>query len=191
MKETIKLGLILLLITAIAGGVLAFTNSFTGPIIAEMEKEESFGAFFDIFPDVDDFLEVEESLLEEITSDNSDIKEVYEVIEGEDIVGYALITSTGGYGGDITTITGINIEGSLAGIKVTDNSETPGLGTKIEEDDFSDSFKEKSTEDILIGVDSPSEDNEVQIIAGATISADGVIKGVNIAREAYIDYLSN
>ena len=38
MKETLKLGIILFIFTAIAGGVLAITNDFTGPIIAEMES---------------------------------------------------------------------------------------------------------------------------------------------------------
>ena len=40
MNETIKLGLILLIITAVAGGVLAVSNSFTAPIIAEIENKE-------------------------------------------------------------------------------------------------------------------------------------------------------
>lgn len=191
MKETIKLGLILLIFTAIAGGVLALTNSFTAPIIAEMEREESFGAFLDIFPDADDFLDVEETLLEEIVSSHSRVIEVYEVVENDDVVGYALKTMSGGYGGDITTITGINADGNLRGIKVINNSETPGLGTKIEEESFSDSFVDKSSESELVAVSSPAADNEVQLIAGATVSTEGVLSGVNEARDAFVNYLSN
>ena len=38
MKETIKLGVTLLIIAAVAAGILAYSNSITGPIIAEREK---------------------------------------------------------------------------------------------------------------------------------------------------------
>lgn len=190
MNETIKLGLILLLITAVAGGVLALTNSFTGPIIAEIEREGSFGAFLEIFPDADDFVDIDEALLEEITSNNKYVTEVYEVVEGDEVVGYALKTISGGYGGDITTITGINNDGILAGIKVVNNSETPGLGTRIEEEEFSSSFVDKSTESDLVPVSAPSSENEVQLLAGATVSTEGVLNGVNGAREAFVNYLS-
>lgn len=190
MNETIKLGLILLLITAVAGGVLALTNSFTGPIIAEIEREGSFGAFLEIFPDADDFVDIDEALLEEITSNNKYVTEVYEVVEGDEVVGYALKTISGGYGGDITTITGINNDGILAGIKVVNNSETPGLGTRIEEEEFSSSFVDKSTESDLVPVSAPSSENEVQLLAGATVSTEGVLTGVNGAREAFVNYLS-
>ena len=62
MKETIKLGLTLLLITAISGAVLAATNSFTGPIIEEIRRESSFAALLEIFPDANDFQPIEESI---------------------------------------------------------------------------------------------------------------------------------
>lgn len=191
MKETIKLGVILLVITAVAGGVLAVSNSYTAPIIEEIHMKESLGAFFDIFPDADDFVEIDEGLLEDITSDNEYVKEVYEVMEGDDLIGYGFKTVSGGFEGDITTVIGIDIEGTMAGIKVTDNNETPGLGAKIAEEDFSDSFKDKTTEEELVHSSSPSEDNEVQTVSGATASTEGVLTGVNGAREVYIDYLAN
>ncbi len=100
-------------------------------------------------------------------------------------------TVSGGYGGDITAITGIYLDGKLAGIKVVSNSETPGLGTKIEEEDFSGSFIDKSAENELVAVSAPSAENEVQLISGATISTNGVLSGVNGARDAFINYLSN
>ena len=40
MKETIKLTVRLFLITAIAGFVLAFANSFTSPVIKAREKAQ-------------------------------------------------------------------------------------------------------------------------------------------------------
>lgn len=191
MNETIKLGLILLIITAVAGGVLAVSNSFTAPIIAEIEKQGSFGALMEIFPDAEDFETIDEALEEEIKSNNKFVTEVHEALSGGEVIGYALKTVSGGYGGDITTITGIYLDGKLAGIKVVSNSETPGLGTKIEEEDFSGSFIDKSAENELVAVSAPSAENEVQLISGATISTNGVLSGVNGARDAFINYLSN
>jgi len=191
MKETIKLGVILLLFTAAAGAVLAFSNSITEPIIAEQEKEGSLGALREIFEDADDFEAVEDSVLSDIQSEYESIVEIYEALVGDEVTGYALKSISGGYGGDITTVSGFNMDGTFAGIKVVDNSETPDLGTVIEEDYFSDSFKDKTTSEDLIAVDSPSADNEVQLLSGATISTNGVLSGVNKAREAFENYLAD
>ncbi|MGN9165285.1 RnfABCDGE type electron transport complex subunit G [Tissierellaceae bacterium HCP3S3_D8] len=191
MNETIKLGLVLLIITAVAGGILAFSNEVTAPIIAEIQKQGTLGALMEIFPDAEDVNEIDEALLEEIKANNKFVTEVNEILgSGEEVIGYSLKTVSGGYGGDIATITGIYSDGTLAGIKVVENSETPGLGTRIEGTDFTDSFKGKATESELTPVASPSADNEVQLLSGATVSTNGVLAGVNGARDAFVNYLS-
>ena len=140
MKETLKLGVILLLITAVSAGVLASANNITGPIIAEMERQESFGALVEIFSEADDFLPIEESKFEEIKDSNSMVREIFEAKKSDEVIGYAIQTAAGGYGGDIVGITGINSDGTLAGIKIVSNSETPNIGTRILEEDFFSSF---------------------------------------------------
>ncbi|HLR21989.1 MAG TPA: RnfABCDGE type electron transport complex subunit G [Tissierellaceae bacterium] len=191
MKETIKLGIILLLFTAVAGGVLALSNSFTEPIIAERQKEESLGAFFEMFADADDFEDIEESLLEEIQNNNDYVREIYEAKKGDETIGYALKVSSTGYDGEISTAVGINEDGTIAGIENISNTETKGIGTRIEDDEFTDSFIDKSTDSELVAVDSPAEEDEVQLLSGATISTDGALKGINGAREVFVDYLED
>lgn len=190
MKETIKLGLILLIITAVSAGILAFSNNITGPIIAEMERAGSFGALAEIFTEADDFQPVDEGLLEEIMASNIFVKEAFEAIENGEVVGYAFKTISGGYGGDIITIVGINVDSTVEGIKIIGNSETPNLGTKIENADFTDTFIGKSAAGDLVPVGSPSADNEVLLISGATVSTEGVVYGVNGAIDAFNNYLS-
>ena len=191
MKETFRLGLILLVVAAIAGGVLAFTNSITAPIIAEQEKEGAFAAFLEIFPDAD-FEPIDEGLLSEIALSHSAVVEVYEVIEGDTIIGYAFNTSSGGYGGPITTISGFNLDGTIQGIRVTENSETPDLGTVIVTNhDFRESFEGNITSEPLVSVSSPAGDNEVLLLTGATMSTNGVVNGVNAAREAFEENFNN
>lgn len=192
MKETLKLGLILLVVAAIAGGVLAFTNSVTAPIIAEQEKEGAFGAFAEIFPDADDFVEIDEGMLSEITSTYENVVEVLEVMQGDEVVGYAFNTSSGGYGGPITTISGFNLDGTIQGIRVTENSETPNLGTVIVDNpDFRESFEGNITSEPLVAVGAPAGENEVLLLTGATVSTNGVVNGVNAAREAFEENFNN
>lgn len=192
MKETVKLGIVLLLFTAISAGVLAVSNEFTAPIIAEFDKQASFGALIEIFGDeADDFDEIEESLLADIQGAYPEIVEVHKALKDEKVVGYALKSVTSGYGGNVYTISGILLEGSLAGMRVVDNSETPNLGTKIEEEPFKSSFDDKSITSALKAVASPSADDEVLALSGATVSTGAVVSGVNKAREAFIEFLSD
>ncbi|MGO1470018.1 MAG: FMN-binding protein [Tissierella sp.] len=192
MKETAKLGLILFLFTAIAAGVLALTNNFTSPIIAEIEKEASFGSLMELFPDADDFEELDQDLLTNIKGKYAPIVEGHEVLQGGEVIGYSFQTESSGYGDEpIVAITAINSDGTIAGIDVVSNSETPGFGKAIEEDDFQDSFIDKSTETELIPVDTPAEENEVMMISGSTVSTQGILTGINAAREVYRENFSD
>lgn len=191
MKETIKLGLTLFLFTAIAAGVLALTNSFTSPIIAEIEKEASFKALSELFPEAEDFEELDSSEIESINEKYPQIVEVHKILQAGDISGYAFKTESSGYGDDpIVAITGIDSEGTLVGIDIVSHSETPGFGEAIVEDRFKDTFKGKPIESVLIPVETPEEEDEVMMISGSTISTDGVLAGVNEAREVYRESFS-
>ncbi|MDY0234694.1 MAG: RnfABCDGE type electron transport complex subunit G [Gudongella sp.] len=192
MKETIKLGLVLLLVTAIAGGVLAGVNGVTSPVIAEMERVKSFGALLEIFPEANDFIEVEAGVLDQIKTTNPSIFEAYKAVKDDEELGYALKTLTGGYGGDITTLIGIKKDGTIAGLRVLVMSETKGLGARIVDDlEFRDSFVDKNALASLNPVKEPSADDEVLLLSGATVSTKAVLKGVNDAIDAYVNYLSN
>lgn len=191
MKETIKLGITLLIITAVAAGILAFTNEITGPVIAERERAETFGAFLEIFPDADDFVEIEADLLTEIQSTNANVNGVLEAKSGDETIGYAFQVTAGGYGGPVNTIAGINTDNTVAGIRIGTHSETPNLGDVIERPNFTDSYAGKTTTEKLVAVGSPSAENEVLSISGATISSFAVLAGVNDATDAYLRYFTD
>ncbi|NMA48528.1 MAG: RnfABCDGE type electron transport complex subunit G [Tissierellia bacterium] len=192
MKETIKLGVVLFLVTSLAGGILAGVNGATAPVIAEMERQESFSALLEIFPDANDFIAAEDSLLEEIKETNGSVFEVYKAVKDGEELGYALKTLSAGYGGDITTLIGINNEGTISGLRVLVMSETKGLGSRIVDDlEFRESFLDKNALGSLTPVEEPSADNEVMLLSGATTSTKAVLKGVNDALDAYAKYLSN
>ena len=190
MKETIKLGFVLLVITAVSAGILGFANNLTGPIIAEMERQERFGALVEIFSDADDFQPLDESKFEEIKLSSPMVNEIFEARKNDEVIGYALKTASGGYGGDIIGITGINLDGTVAGIKIVSNSETPNIGTRILEEGFINSFKDKSALGDLKAVGAPAADDEVLLLSGATVSTYAVIAGVNEANNVYNQFLS-
>lgn len=192
MNQTFKFVVVLLFFGAVSGGVLAFSNNMTAPIIAERAYEEGIKAYKDLFTDADEVVPIDEGKLAEIKAENTFIQEVFEAIKGGEIIGYAFKVKSSGYGGDIIIAAAFNLDGTVQGIKVLQNSETPGLGTKIvDEPSYASSFVGKSLADELVLSPSPSGDNEVQLISGATISSNGVLVGVNGARKAYLNYFTD
>ncbi|MCD5413769.1 MAG: RnfABCDGE type electron transport complex subunit G [Clostridiales bacterium] len=178
MREVIKLGFILLLITSVAAVVLGVTNDATGPIIEQREQEEKERALKTLIPDASEFIAVDCSLL----IDKEDIVEAYEGIKDGVVVGYAVKVNPSGYSGDINIIVGFASEGKTTGIIIGTHTETPGLGSRIKEDAFVQQFTDKKTEDMLVSVKGiVGQDNEIQAISGATVSSDAVIDGVNAA----------
>lgn len=76
-----------------------------------------------------------------------------------------------GFGGMIGVMVGIGKEGKLLDIGITSHSETPGVGTMVEEPSFTDQFRDLSITG-AIAVDG---------ISGATYSSKGVMSAVEEA----------
>ena len=192
MNETIKLGVVLLLVTAIAGGILAGVNSVTGPVIAEREKMESLSAILELFPDANDSVEYDEAQVAEVAASNPGITEITQVLSDGEVLGYAITVVSGGYAGDIRTLVGVDSEGVLSGIKVLVMSETAGLGSRIVDDPaFAESFQGKGAGGSVTPAGAGAGDDEVMMLSGATVSTNAVVKGVNEALDAFASNLSN
>ena len=103
-------------------------------------------------------------------SDDPDLLGVYQNESGEEL---ALLVQAVGYAGKNTPIeilVGIDPEGTVTGVTVVSSGETPGLGTKIEDEEYLQSY---------VGI-SGSADG-VDTITGATFSSTGLRDGVNFA----------
>ena len=185
MNKTIKLGLILLAFTAIAAGILGFLNLQTEDIIAEVQIKANNEARQEVLPNGEDFEELEESKFKEVTKDTPMVEEIYEGLSGGEVMGYTIKTVISGYSGPITVMTGVDMEGTIAGMKVVSNTETPGLGANASNDEYEDQYKEKSAEgDIELVKNNPS-DEQVEALTGATITSKAVTDSVNEAIKAY------
>lgn len=182
MKETIRLGLILFIITMISAGVLAVSNNLTKGRIIEIEIEARLVALKEIFGEDKEFKELSKEKLDKIIVKNSAILEIFEVYNIDDLIGFAIKTKSLGYDGNITMLTGFSLDdGEVINMRVLDHSETPGIGAKAEEPEFTERFVGKNavTE---ITVDS---------LTGATYTTKGVLAGINAAREVFNSELSN
>ncbi|MBM7613570.1 RnfABCDGE type electron transport complex subunit G [Alkaliphilus hydrothermalis] len=186
MRDIIRLGLILLLITSIAAFVLGMTNDFTKVIIQERAEQANVEAIQALLTDAEDFNKVELDSIEGI------IVESYEGTKNGVIVGYTVKTKPQGYGGTVEVLVGMTIDGKISGVKVGEHTETPGLGSKIADASFIDQYLDKATNLVfLVRKDNVTSDEEIQAISGATISSEAVTDGVNAATQLFEDVLKN
>ncbi len=93
-----------------------------------------------------------------------------------------------GYNGDIQMIIGINIDGTIAGVRVVSHNETPGLGDKVDikKDDWILSFNGKSLENPKpSGWKVKKDKGEFDQFTGATITPRAVVQQVRKALQYY------
>lgn len=184
-KDMFKLGLNLLIISAVAALLLALTNNVTASTIAQRNEQANAEARKLVLSTATDFEEVKD-----VKTDNSKGIEVSEVYEAKDAsgntVGYTLKVLPSGYGGEIELMVGIDsAKGQVSGINVVSNSETAGLGAKATEPEFSDQYKGKPLEELSVLKNGTPGDTEIKAISGATITSTAVTNGVDAAIEVY------
>ena len=169
----------LFLICAVVTALLALTNNITAEKIAANEAESKQNSMFSVVPEAVSF--------DEITPDV--------MYEGKDssgnTVGYAISTSTNGYGGQVKVMTGIDTEGKIIGVDVFYNDdETPGLGKNTSNESFRNQYKGLSADqDIAVSKDDTSGNAQtVDAVTSATISSRAVTKAVNEACDIFNEY---
>lgn len=84
----------------------------------------------------------------------------------------------------IDLVVAMNGDGTVKGVSVVSLGETPGLGTKVQNESFLSQFIGKKGE-LSIVKNAPKNDSEVQGVTGATYSSKGVTRAVNIAIDTY------
>lgn len=107
------------------------------------------------------------------------VSAVFEVSSASgDILGWAVSASPSGFGGNIDMIVGIGHDGKIVGVNITALSETPGLGSRVNDANYLSQY---------IGISGkPALGTDVDAISGATISSRSVLSGVNRALAAVV-----
>lgn len=176
MREFIKPAISLFIICMITTLCLATVNSITKDTIAARELSDAQEQRKLVFSDADSF----EKLEDEADKDESGlIREVYAAYSEQNLIGYVFNAVPKGYGGEIAVTVGVSNDKKITGVRVGNNSETPGLGSKTANKEFTDQFQEKDiSSEIVVVKRSASQDNEIQAVSGATISTNAVTRAV-------------
>lgn len=161
----------LAVIVLISVSLLLYINTFTSEVVEAQNKAKIQAVLESIFPDLTDFEE------------DGDLFIIY---EDDSITGYTFLASGNGYSGVISMLVGINPDYTIKDIAILSQTETPGLGSKITEDDFTGQFTGLELDDIALSKDGGS----IDAITGATISSRAVTDTVREKMAAIIEVLS-
>ena len=160
----LKTGAMLLAVCAIVTLVLAMVNFLTKDMAAANKQKDTDIAIKELFPTCT-------ASTEEETVHGAPINGVYKVMEKDTHIGYAVGVIASGFGGDIEMLVGIGYGGVVNGVKIISMSETPNVGSRVNDSEYLSGYKGLSGE-LVIGQD-------VDAISGATVSSKAVLAGVN------------
>lgn len=170
----VKLGITLLLITAIVAGLLGAVNYITKSKIKENTDQKIRDAIGLVLPNADS--EPESVELTESDTANG-ITAVYRVGDS-----YALELEVGGSQGNIDLMVGVDTSGVVQGVQIISHSETPGLGAVA----ASSGSKGESFRSQFVGKSGEVKVDEINALTGATITSGAVCEAVSIAA-AYVE----
>jgi len=171
MNDILKAAFPLFVITLIAAFVLAFVYDITKEPIDAQRQSIKNTAMREILARALSFepLEIPLQSADKITS-------LYAGLNEGESVGYIIGLSERGYSGLIDMLVAVDTSGIISGVKIINQTETPGLGARVVEAEFTDQFTGKS--DFLA-------DNDIHAITAATITSVAVTGGVNYALEFF------
>ena len=161
-KPIVVLGVICL----VASALLAGTNGLTAPIIQANTERTANANRTELLPEADTFTKVE-----------CTVEGVTEAYKADNGAGYVITAASKGYGGDVPVMVAFNSEGTITAVKFLDNDETPGLGQKVKNEDFSGQFAGREAQEMTL--------EDIDAISGATMSSRAAVNGINSAIEAY------
>ncbi len=181
MKSTlINMVIVLFAITAIAaasvGGVYLLTKEPIA-IATENAKKEALAQVLPAF---------EQTTMSALSLDGLDLEVYTATAASGEVVGYAINTATmSGFSGLFRLMVGLDTDGTVINVNVLSHSETPGLGSKMadEENSLLMSVKDKKINDINWGMSKNGGD--IDALTAATISSVAYADAVQRAMNAY------
>ena len=172
MNKVLHILLTLTIIGIVAGGVLAIVNIWASPRIAANQKAETELAIF--------LVQKEGKSYEQIKIDKGELYKVFDAQKNP--VGYSLVYEGNGFQGKIRMMIGLEPDlNKITSIEILEQTETPGLGTKVTEPPYKDQYNGLLAVPKVEWVKGkpPVKPNEIQAITGATISSKSVVAIVN------------
>jgi len=181
MREMISMIVVLTVLTAVSGGLLAAVKSGTEVQIEnQILKFQKAPAIQDIFPEA-----TNDPLAERFTIKTEDIElQIFPTLLSDGSKAIAFETKGGAFGGPIGLMVGINLStDEIVDVRVTTHAETPGIGTRAKDDlSFVSQFSglKMDTNFALKG-----DGGVIDAMSGATVTSKGVSVAAAQAKEIY------
>jgi electron transport complex protein RnfG len=170
----------LFVICIVAGGVLGIVFNATKDPIAAAENAKRTAAIKNVLPDFKTLKTVN------VKSAMEDAEIPFHLAYDADnnFIGAAVETFTNkGFSGNISLMVGILADGTVNNISVLQHAETPGLGSKMEEETFKGQFCDKNPASFNFSV--KKDGGDVDAITAATISSRAFCDAVNRALSTF------
>lgn len=168
MKKVLSPVIVLFVVCLCVTFILASVNMLTADTIAKTEAAALHEAAKSVLPQA--------VSLTPITEEG--INGYVGLDEEGNIVGYTFTNASRGYGGNVTAVVGIALNGEITGVSVTAPDETPGLGANVKKDTFLAQFLGKAEGKFVLG-------QNVEAVTSATYSSAAVTAAVNMAKEQF------
>jgi electron transport complex protein RnfG len=170
----------LFVICIVAGGVLGIVFNATKDPIAAAENAKRTAAIKNGLPEFKTLKTVN------VKSAMEDAEIPFHLAYDADnnFIGAAVETFTNkGFSGNISLMVGILADGTVKNISVLQHAETPGLGSKMEEETFKGQFCDKNPASFNFSV--KKDGGDVDAITAATISSRAFCDAVNRALSTF------
>jgi electron transport complex protein RnfG len=170
----------LFVICIVAGGVLGIVFNATKDPIAAAENAKRTAAIKNVLPEFKTLKTVNvKSAMED-----AEIPFHLAYDANNNFIGAAVETFTNkGFSGNISLMVGILADGTVNNISVLQHAETPGLGSKMEEETFKGQFCDKNPASFNFSV--KKDGGDVDAITAATISSRAFCDAVNRALSTF------
>ena len=166
-----KLTVTLFSICAVVALLLGIVNSITEPIITRMQEEKTAAAMAKVLV-ADEYVPVD------VQREN--VSAMYKAMTAGEQIGFVVEVTTNGFGGAISMVVGVDMNGVVTGVAVTADKETANVGTKVTKDPAVLERFAGLTGTVTVN----SGENRFDAISGATVSSKAVTAGVNTALDA-------
>lgn len=161
-KKLITPTLVLMIICIIISGALVFVNQVTKDAIEETNRKTLNETLVSAFGEG------------EYTETDKAYEGIDSIINGEGGLVVYEITTDGYNSGGIHVLVGIK-DGEVAGVSFISCGETPGLGTKVNDENYLKNYT---------GITSEDEVSKTDAVTGATFSSNGLKTAVKLALSA-------
>lgn len=153
----------------LSSAILSFVYNKTMPEIERQEREKIMAAQKELLPQAETFESADDS--------GNFMLGFIEKAGRREAVGKIVSFETRGYAGLIKLMAGVNSEEKITGVKVLQQSETPGLGDRISKNHFLGQFSGRGYDELAFG----AQGSGIQAITGATVSSRAVLYAVKQA----------